>query len=152
MERKQFIDFCKKEFEKHGFKKIKKYFYLAGKDVLCGMDLQKSNYGCFYYINYFYCIGDYNNSIVLPTYYDGDIASRICVMSKTQTYQGKHFMTSMVEYEEYTEDELRPYFDKEFKENILPPISQGKKYILENLNKKYCLDLRVDEVLRKLQE
>ena len=36
----------------------------------------------------------------------------------------------MIEYEEYTEDELRPYFDKEFEERILPPVYQGKKYIL----------------------
>lgn len=56
-----------------------------------------------------------------------------------------------IEYEEYTEDELRPYFDKEFEERILPPIYQGKKYILDNLGKFYSLTLNKEEVMKKLQ-
>ena len=60
-------------------------------------------------------------------------------------------MTDQVEYEEYTEDELRPYFDREFEERILPPIKQGKKFILENLNQSYSLTLNQEEVMRKLQ-
>ena len=57
----------------------------------------------------------------------------------------------MIEFVKYTEDELRPYFDKEFEERILPPVYQGKKYILDNLGKLYSLTLRKEEVMRKLQ-
>lgn len=151
MDKKQFKEFCKQEFLRKGFRKVKNTYYLAGKDLLCGIDLQKSNFGNQYYINFFYCLGDYQNQSVFPTYYDSDIDARIIVMSKTQTYQGKPFLTAQIEYEEYTEDELRVFFDKEFEERILPPIQQGKVFILENLGKLYRLSLNQEEVMRKLQ-
>ena len=151
MDKKQFKEFCKQEFLRKGFRKTKNTYYLVGKDLLCGIDLQKSNFGNQYYINFFYSLGDYQNQSVFPTYYDSDIDARIIVMSKTQTYQGKRFLTAQIEYEEYTEDELCVFFDKEFEERILPPIHQGKVFILENLGKLYRLSLNQEEVMRKLQ-
>lgn len=88
---------------------------------------------------------------LLPDYYDSDIEERILAMSKRKTVHGKCFLTAMIEYEEYTEDELRPYFDKEFEERILPPVYQGKKYILDHLGSLYSLTLRKEEVMRKLK-
>lgn len=152
MDKQQFKNFCKTEFQKRGFQKIKKIFYLVGKDLLCGIDLQKSNYANDYYINYFYFLGDYHGVTTYPDYYDSDIEDRIAVMSKTMTYQGSHFMTAQIEYEEYTEEELRVYFDKAFNEVILPPIYCGKKYILDNLGSLYSLTFNREEVMRKLQE
>lgn len=151
MDKKQFRAFCKKEFEERGFKKQDNTFYLLGKDLLCGIELSKSNYGNEYYVDFFYCIGDYGDVVELPGYYDSDIDERILAMSKTKTVCGKYFLTAMIEYEKYTEEELRPYFDKEFEERILPPVYQGKKYILDNLGKLYSLTLRKEEVMRKLQ-
>ena len=151
MDKKQFKEFCKKEFKSHGFRKQRKVFYLSGHDLLCGIDLQKSNYGEIYYVNYYYFLGDFSNITEYPTHYESDIQGRIIVMSKTQTFQGKHFETAQVEYEEYTEEELKPFFDMEFKSKILPPIEQGKKYILDNLGKLYFLTLNQEEVLRKLK-
>lgn len=150
MDKKQFRDFCKIEFQKRGFKKVKNTYYLAGQEVLCGIDLQKSNYGNEYYINFFYFLGDYQNQAVFPTYYDSDIDARIIVMSKKQRHQGNPFLTAQIEYEEYSEDELRAFFDKEFEERILPPIQQGKAFILENLGKLYRLSLNQEEVMHKL--
>lgn len=152
MDTEQFKAFCKQKFEKHGFKKEKKYFYRIGKDLLCGIDLQRSNFGPQYYINYFYWLDKNWDSKELPSYYDSDIDGRISAMSKTMTYQGKHFMTVQIEYGEYTEEELRTYFDKAFEEEILPPIIYGKKYILDNLGKIYELTLNQEAVLQKLQE
>lgn len=151
MDKKQFKEFCKNEFKARGFKKQKNTFYLTGHDLLCGIDLQKSNYGDIYYVNYYYFIGNFDNNSNYPTYYESDIQGRIVVMSKKQTFQGKQFLTAQVEYEEYAEDELRPFFEKEFEEKILPPIYQGKKYILDNLNSLYFLTLNQGEVMRKLQ-
>lgn len=151
MDKKQFKDFCKKEFELRGFKKIKKTFYLVGKDLVCGIELSKSNYSNEYYVDFFYCIGDYHMVSELPVYYDSDVEERILVMSKTKTVQGRYFLTGMIEYEEYAEEELRSFFDKEFEERILPPIYKGKKYILDNLGKLYSLTLRKEEVMQKLQ-
>lgn len=151
MDKKNFRLFCKREFESRGFRNIKSAFFLAGQDLLCEMTLQKSDYGDFYYINYFYFIGNYKDQVEYPTRYSSDIEGRIEVMSKTQTYQGKPFMTAQVEYEKYTEYELKSYFDKEFEEKILPPIFQGKRYILENLDKLYFLSLNQENVIKRLQ-
>lgn len=141
MDKEQFKTFCKKEFELRGFKKIKNVFYFLGKDVLCGIDLQKSYYGDVYYINYYFFIGDYSNELFYPTYADSDIQGRMHVMSKKQTNHGKHFITDQIEYIEYAEDDLRSFFENEFTKIILPPVYQGKKYILNNLNKLYFLTL-----------
>ena len=151
MDKNQFKEFCKKEFKLRGFNKVKNAFYLLGHDLLCGIDLQKSNYGKVYYVNYYYFIGDFHAITNYPTHYESDIQDRVVAMSKTSTIQGKHFITAQIEYEEYTEEELRPYFDKAFEEKILPPIHQGKKYILDNLGKLYSLTLNKEEVMRKLQ-
>ena len=151
MDKKQFKNFCKNEFEIRGFKKIKKMFYLAGKDLLCGIELQKSNYGNSYYINFYFFLGKFDDINNYPLCYELDVQGRMVAISKTQTVRGKHFLTSAIEYEEYTEEELRLYFDKEFKERILPPIHQGKKYILDHLGELYSLTLRREEVMQKLQ-
>ena len=150
MDKKQFKTFCAREFESHGFKKHKKDFYLCGKDLLCGIEFQKSNFGNTYYINYYFCLGDFDGVTDMPVIYDSDVGGRIVAMSKTQTIKGKHFLGAAIEYEEYTEEELRPYFDKAFEERILPPIYQGKKYILDNLGRLYSLELHREEVLQKL--
>lgn len=151
MEKNEFKEFCKNEFEARGFKKQKNMFYLTGQDLLCGIYLQKSNYGDFYYVNYCYFIGEHDDIKKYPTHYESDIQERFSAMSKTSTVQGKHFITAQIEYKEYTKEDLRPYFDKEFEERILPPVHQGKKYILENLGKLYSLTLRKEEVMRKLK-
>ena len=72
-------------------------------------------------------------------------------MSKTSQISGNYFMTAQIEYENYSEDELRFWFDKDFNERILPPVQKGKKYILENLDKLYTLTLHQENVLKKLQ-
>ena len=55
------------------------------------------------------------------------------------------------EDDEYTEEELRPYFDRAFEEEILPPVNHGKSFILDNLGKIYSLTLHKEEVMQKLQ-
>lgn len=96
----------------------------------------------------FFCIGNYNDGSDLPTYYDSDIQSRVLTMSKTSQIYGNYFMTAQIEYENYSEDELCFWFDKDFNERILPPVQKGKKYILENLDKLYTLTLHQENVLK----
>ena len=118
---------------------------------MCGIDLQKSNYGDVYYANYYYFIGEFKNITDYPTHYESDIQGRIAVMSRKQTFQGKQFMTAQVEYEEYTEEELRPYFERAFEEEILPPVDHGKSFILDNIGKLYSLTMHKEEVIQKLK-
>lgn len=67
MDKKQFKEFCKNEFKARGFKKQRNVFYLTGHDLLCGIDLQKSNYGDVYYVNYYYFIGEFKKYYRLST-------------------------------------------------------------------------------------
>ena len=132
-------------------KKQRNVFYLTGHDLLCGIDLQKSNYGDVYYVNYYYFIGEFEAITGYPTHCESDIQGRITVMSRKQTSHGKQFMTAQIEYEEYTEEELRPFFERAFEEEILPPVEHGKSFILDNIGKLYSLTMRKEEVLRKLK-
>ena len=93
MDKKQFKEFCKNEFKARGFKKQRNVFYLTGHDLLCGIDLQKSNYGDVYYVNYYYFIGEFKNITDYPTHCESDIQGRIAVMSRKQTFQGKQCRT-----------------------------------------------------------
>lgn len=151
MDKNSFKDFCEKELEKRGFFKNKKLFYLYGDEILCAVGLQKSSYGDIYYLNFYFYIGSFKGKTDFPSIYEYDIHSRVLVMSKKSTIRGNCFMTSQIEYTEYTEEELRSYFDKEFEERILPPIYKGKKYIIDNLGHYYYLTLRKDDVLKKLE-
>ena len=151
MTKEEFKKICREEFEKYGFKKHKKLFYLAGGEVFCGLVFQKSDFSDGYYICVFFCIGDYRAAKELPTRYDFDISSRIHILSK-ELDDGENYTTALIKYEEYTEEELRHFFDKDFQDRILPPVTQGKKYILDRLGKEYHLTLRKEEVLRKLKE
>lgn len=151
MDKKTFREFCKSEIEARGFKKQGNVFYLSGHDLLCRIDLQKSVFSNVYYINYYYFIGRFENIADYPTCNESDIQGRITAMSRKQTFQGKQFMTAGIEYEEYTEEDLRPYFEAAFEKLILPPINIGKSFILENLGRIYSLTLRKEEVLKKLR-
>ena len=130
MDKNEFKAFCKNEFYKRGYRKIKNMYFLTGNEgVMSSIELQKSNYGEEYYVNFYFYIGNVSSSLY-PTLYEADVYGRIIVMSKKQKYKGDYFETGAIEYEEYTEETLRPYFDKAFDERILPPVYQGKKYIL----------------------
>lgn len=139
MNKLEFKKFCHTEFIKRGFKKIKNGYYLQGsKDILCGIFLQKSNFGELYYVNYCFHVCALKENII-PSYYDMDIdGGRITVKSKTQKdSKDLPIMTSQIEYENYSAEELAKYFDKEFKEMILPPIPCGQR--------KLCVSFRNDK-------
>lgn len=135
MTKQEFKTFCKEEFYKRGFKKVKNMYYLDGeKDILCGIDLQKSNFGNVYYINVNFFIKGFNEKVPYPTYYDADIDGRMSAMSKKATCQGKTFMTSQIEYEEYTSIELREYFEKDFESWILPAVKEGTSFLAKKID------------------
>ncbi len=152
MNKNEFKTFCKKEFEEQKFKKFKNNYYFIGeKNVSCKLSLQKSRFGSIYYVNYDFFLGEYTSFESIQNADFSDIDGRFTVMSKKSTIQGKNFITGEIEYEEYDEKTLKPFFDKCFNDIIFPPINHGKKYILDNLNKLYFLSLNAEKVLDKLQ-
>ena len=151
MTKQEFKDFCHEEFIKRGFVKRKKMYYLKGRDLLCGLYLQKSMAEAFY-VEYDFFIGQYDDVKMYPTVYDSDIHRRILVMSK-DTVDGEYFMDVLIEYERYNVEEIKPYFEETFEKHIMPPILEGKKIILEN-QQHYFAALFPEgrcEVLKKLQ-
>ena len=150
MTKQEFKDFCHEEFIKRGFVKKKKMYYLSGKDLLCGLYLQKSM-GEAFYVEYDFFIGEYKEEKLYPTVYESDIDIRICVLSK-QTIKGERFMGALIEYEKYDSEEIRPYFDEAFEKYIMPPILEGKRILLEK-REHYFAELFSEErdaVLEKL--
>jgi len=146
MEKSNFKKFCHDRFTEHGFKKHRSTYYLASSHgLLCGLTLQGS-YGTAYYINCDFFIGNFEDPKSYPSQYDSDLYDRpICVLSKT-TYKGEHFMTALIEYEKYTEEELQPFFDQAFNNRIMPPLQNGKQELLMHLDEWELPDSDTDQL------
>lgn len=146
MEKLEFKKFCYHQFKKHGFQKIKNRYYLKGKDnIICVLELQKSDYGSYYYINYDY----YINPPVAPemlSSYISDLIGRILIFSKNDYA----VIGAAIEYEKYTEEELIADFDDYFNKVIIPPIKIGKTILVKYLNTFYHLHVHKENVLKKL--
>lgn len=145
MDKTEFLDFCEREFLKRGFIKVKKSYYLDGpRDITCGIFLQKSNFGSCYYINIGFFIKEQESPAKYPSYYEMDIDGRMQIHSR-------HGITSQIDYEDYCEEDLSADFEKAFNTRILPPITEGKSFILKNIGKLYTLTTNPEQVMKKLK-
>lgn len=153
MTKQEFKEFCQDECVKRGFKKKKSMYYLAGPEVLCGIAMQKSNYGSCYYVEYNFFIGKYEDPSRYPTSYEADIYHRITVLSK-DTIDGQHFMDALIEYEKYDIIEIEPYFKQTFDDFILPPVLEGVSVFLEKKSHYFSsvFPKDYDKVMGKIQK
>ena len=151
MNTQEFKDFCHNLFLKYGFTKVKKMYYLKCKEILCGIYLQRS-IAKGYYVNLNFYIGEYNDKRSYPTH-TSDIYRRLTVPSKCKDNNGKYFMDAFIEYELYTEEEIEPYFVNTIEKYIVPLMTEGKKYVLENQDfyLKAVFKYEMDAVLSKLK-
>ena len=139
-------------FTKEVFIREKMHYLDGDRDVLGAIFLAKSNYSNSYYVECDFCIKGLNQNLPYPNHYQVDVGNRIVVLSKTQTINGEKIMTAAIEYEHYSPEELRPYFDKAFEDWIMPPIIHGKKVLLEYIKVKYYAHvLREKEIMEELQ-
>ena len=153
MDSKEFKKFCKDEFTKRGFRKVKNDYCCQGNGVLCRLNLQHSRFGPDYYINIYFYIGDFSDK-EYPILDEYDFYGRFTAMSKMTTEKGKTFLCSQIEYTYYTEDELRPYIEMSFNQKICPVLEHGKKEIIPLLEKKkfFTNVFREEETLNKLKD
>lgn len=153
MTAQEYKAFCHKAFIQRGFKKIKHTYYLQGNGVLCSLHLEKF-YGNTYVVDVAYFIGEYNTPKSYPiSINEADVHGRIIKVLSKDTIKGKHFMTSFVEYELYTSDELRPYFDDALDNNVVVPILYGKEELLKRMESNLLIIPMLkdeDEVIAKL--
>lgn len=155
MTKEEFQQFCKNYFLERGYRKKRNDYYLIGESgILSSIDLQKSQFGPKYYVNFNFYLDNYIDVPLskFPSCYDSDIDGRIGIMTVSTEDNEECFETYSFEYEKYTPEMLKPHFDKAFDKVIFPPLKLGKKYILENLNILYHLTLNPEEVLKKLKE
>ncbi|MCI6042491.1 hypothetical protein MR857_03900, partial [bacterium] len=64
------------------------------------------------------------------------------------TYEGEYFMDACIEYELYTEEELKKYFDEEFEKHVMPIIKEGKERLIQDLD--YFFDEMFEEEIQKV--
>ena len=158
MDKKEFMNFCKEDLKKRGFKKIKKgYYFDGGNGISIIIYPQGGSFGKYYYINCGFSMCSLNDFLPRPIFDDMDFTNRIAIMSRgDDTIDGKHYMTAQIDYEEYDQSELQPFFDDFFEKWVNPVITKGKKYILENkdeyhLGGKHVTEKKVD-VLENLKK
>lgn len=132
MDKCDFKKFCHNEFSKHDFIKRKSSYYRKTDDGLLFEISLQGGYN-YYFVNCYVYIGDYSDFRLYPTYLDFDLYCRpFCVISK-DTIGGEHFLDAMIEYPEYTVEELTPYFEDAFKKVLLPAILGGKKALVDTI-------------------
>lgn len=152
MEKQEFKVFCHNLFIKYGFTKVKKMYYLKCKDMLCGICLNHSMARA-YYVDLLFFVGEYNDKKTYPTISSSDMSRCFTVPSKCRDNTGKYFMDGCIEYELYTKEEIEPYFIDTIEKYVVPLITKGKKYVLENQDfyLKAVFKYEMDTVLNKLK-
>lgn len=136
MTKDDFKKLCWSIFKEYGFRKQKKYFYFEGNsNIECYIDLQKSDYGESFYINCSFCVKNYfaGSAFVLENIV---CFNRIQVMSVSMRDDaGGCFLTQMIVYKDYTDEEISRYLRQALDEWIMPPLAKGGAYIVENEDK-----------------
>lgn len=132
MNKSDFKKFCHDEFSKRNFIKRKASYYRQNDEGLLFEISLQGGYD-YYYVNCYVYIGDYSTCAKYPKDLDFDLYCRpFCVISK-DTIGGEHFVDAMIEYAEYTVEELAPCFEEAFEKVLLPAILGGKKALIANL-------------------
>ena len=147
MELDVFKKFLNKYLKEKGFEKIKSKYYLNGKNFLCVIDIQKSNYGPTYYINYSFYLGNFEKPYVI---------NQESVETYTPYVGGRFYFAEKHKYScdylEYTEEELIKIIEENFKERIIPPFIEGKQYLLKHFGKLYTSFLLDERVIPFLKD
>ena len=151
MEKKEFLNFLKNYFKFHGFEKGKGSRYYKNNTenkFLCEVDIFKSNYGDFYYVECAFYLGEFERPYVLD---HGQDATCTPFIFKRFVFDDKN-CASFCNYLEYSEEHLRKMLDENMERLIFPPFSVGKKYLRENLGTLYRNFLPEERVLPLLYD
>ena len=126
IEKQLFLKICREELKARGFKKRRNFYYLSGREVLCCLMIFKSNYEPAYYFELrIYLIATESVQIdsIDIDLYDFNKRLKICPKIGHPTY--------CLEYEEYSEEEIREPFGNMIDEYVMPLITDGKKILKE---------------------
>ncbi|MBE6655959.1 MAG: hypothetical protein E7609_03680 [Ruminococcaceae bacterium] len=146
MEKKEFLNFLKGYFKSHGFEKGKGNRYYKNSvenEFLCEIDVFKSNYGDFYYLEYAFYLGKFEKPYVLDHSSDKTCTPFIFnrfIFDDTDC-------AAFCNYLKYSEEHFKKMLDENMERAISPPFATGKKYLQENLGTLYRNFLPAERVL-----
>lgn len=154
MTKQEFKQLCDGILKKHGFFKTHGHYYLdLGLDILGAVFFQASDYCSAYYLNCGFGIKS-EMSIPYPKLTDVHFSWRISVPDKEKrTYVPAldGCMTTMIEYEKYSPEEIEPYIEQDLTSWIIPAIKNGKDFIL-NREDLYAEMVREARILQKITD
>lgn len=147
MEMNVFKKIVHQYFKEKGFEKNKSKYYLNGEGFLCVIEIQRSYYGPTYYINYDFFLGKFERPYAIK---------RESIETYTPCVDGRFYFaekhTYSCDYLDYTEEDLRKILDSNFRERILPPFQEGKKYLREHFGTLYVTFLPKERVWPFLED
>lgn len=152
MTKEEFKELCQTEFVKRGFCKRKSCYYLLGVDgLLGGLHLQSSCGGKAYYVNIYFYLDGVSDTKKYPACHEADLHGRINVWSRA-TYKGQHFMSSLIEFEKYSQEELFNYITDDLDSIVMPPLLYGRRMLRDCLTRLHIHpDRDSGEVMRKIR-
>ena len=131
-----FKQICKTVLVEYKFiKKGNNYFLSGNQNILCRVNLQRGQFGEYYYINCDFYLIDKHASHDWAHEYPDAHTHRMRILSKGSCVdrEGNHYLTDSIEYEEYSKEEFAIVL-KEFVEMIiLPPVSEGIDYMKKHV-------------------
>lgn len=149
MVKKEFQAFCHKKFKEWGFRKKKTmYFRSNNKNLLCGIYLRNSQFGPSTLISFYFFLGQYDDESTYPSRYDFDLTISVIEVLSRDTVKGKRFMTSWIDYEEYTEEELLPAFEKAYNDYVSHFLSDGVSFLAQHTEQLHFAPLKNKEMIK----
>lgn len=151
MTKDEFKKLCWQIFKEYGFKKERRFFTNTGKaNVVCFIDLQKSNYGEAYYINCRFGVKGILSGTDLANN-PGDFFNRVRVMSVNAHHgAGKSTETDMIYYEDYTAEQIIFCLKSALDDWVMPPLQVGGIFVVDHQNKYMFLKRNTAPVIKAL--
>lgn len=148
MEKKAFLSFVRKYFEKQGFEKIKNRYYRSAKEFLCEIFVFKSCYDEYYYFDFCFYIGTFQKPYSIDR---GGWQTHTPYVGYRFVF-GEDPRDAACYYLNYDEINLSKKLDENVNKFIVPPFEYGKKYLLDNYENPYRTFLDDDMIKKLLSE
>ena len=125
----EFKKIVQESTSKYGFQYCKKNYYCDLDNVIIVINLQKSDFNNYYYINYGFCVKDIHNEIQYPKWNECDITSRFVNAMNKDEYR----------LDKLNAEELVMSLEENIKKFIVPVIHDGISKLFELFPQYICM-------------
>lgn len=155
MTQKEFLALCGDVFERYGFLRHGKHYYLdLESDILGAIFFQSSNHGAAYYLNCCFGIKSELANLPYPKRQDFQMSWRISVPGKERLpylAEPDNYTTEMIKYGLYEPDEIQPHLAEALENWVIPAIRNGYAYILSSEDM-FGLMLKIARMIGKIKK